>query len=88
MHNVLYHHSANITIPPAPPKSAQLIVQSLHIHMIKFDEVLYQESLDSSTLSPVMALHMAFAARWWCSCSCASSPNLATLLHPHLSCCD
>jgi hypothetical protein len=58
-----HHHSANITIPPASPKPAQLIVQSLHIHIITFYEVLYQESLDSSILSPVIALHIAFTAR-------------------------
>ncbi|KAF1362951.1 hypothetical protein EJ07DRAFT_105767 [Lizonia empirigonia] len=63
-HNVFHHLTAHTTIPSTPPKLAQLGVQLFHNHAVNLSEVLKQDRLDSSTLSPVVALYMAFATRW------------------------
>jgi hypothetical protein len=86
--NVFYRSSGKISHLAAPPKRVLLSVQLLHNHKIKFYEILDSESLDSSTLSPVVTLYMALAARWWCSCTCQRGLSLVTLYNTHFRLCN
>jgi hypothetical protein len=56
--------------------------------MIKFNEGLIYNRLDSSTLIPSMALFVALATCWWCSYSCVRCPSLVTLLDTPFSLCN
>jgi hypothetical protein len=56
--------------------------------MIKFNEGLIYDRLDSSTLIPSVALFVALAICWWCSCSCVRCLFLVTLLDTPFSLCD
>ena len=49
---------------------------------------MYIATLNTFTLTSVVALYMAVATRWWCSLAYASSLSLVTCLDTYISCCN